>query len=204
MDKRGVHLVDLEINHAESQILLEEREEAILSEISTIVSSLKWRYLLYALLDQRPKIWMAESGIPMEAAVDAPPILKECVFRDTEGKQDERIADKQFLVKNEPSAKTKAGPDTWGLTEAYSKKALTGHISEWFGPILMNVPLWKGSVLLLRMWITKMLLTILMSFVVRVGFGHRVSVGEVYSDDRSSPKNAIDTAAHNIFASEEA
>ena len=44
-----------------------------------------------------------------------------------------------------------------------------------------------------------MLLTILMSFVVRVGFGHRVSVGEVYSDDHSSPKNAIDTAAHNIF-----
>ena len=39
---------------------------------------------------------MAISGIPIEAAVDAPPILIECLFRDAEGNKPRELTINSF------------------------------------------------------------------------------------------------------------
>ena len=48
--------------------------------MSLMVLSANRRYCLYASLDQRPMIWMTESGIPADAAAEAPPIRNEWVL----------------------------------------------------------------------------------------------------------------------------
>ena len=88
-----------EINQSESHTLLRAVAEDMRCEKSVIALSEKRRYRRKQLLDHRPRIWIAESEIPTEAAVEAPPILKLWVLICIPGKQDASRIDNKFLVK---------------------------------------------------------------------------------------------------------
>ena len=95
-----------------------------------MVSSGNCKYRLKALLDQRPRIWIAESGIPTDAAVEAPPIRKECVLMEASGKQADYNTDRKFRVRKEPSENWNKGPELWDEDNKNLDIAETGHTLE--------------------------------------------------------------------------